>query len=564
MKPTLFSRGVLLVFCQLFCTLGYSQVIPVVNDSNISISQFMEVEPYAVRIAMCPADDHLYYITFFGDIYRIEEPIGQLPYDSLIATEADHGINFLQGLAFTDSLMVLSGNYKQSGVAGYGLVSRGQMQSGGNWSWSNLMTTLPYASSATLYDHAVSAVCITPGKDSIIVCSGSRTDHGEVQNGNGLFPGYREVPLTTAIFKLPINGNGIMLENDSAWLDASGYLFARGVRNSFDVAYDMNGNLFGVENSGDRDDSDELNWLQEGNHYGFPWVMGGNFTGQQFPNYDPATDLLINHNSLAWTNNYFTNDTTYPPMPAGLIVTPGIRNLGPDADMIRDPDNGTIVNVSDSAGLEIRTFTSHKSTLGLVFDKNADLDGVYNGSGFVLGYTRGCVDSSGFIPGYGLGPFLDQGEDLLHLQLAFDTLANNFNANVTRIANGFFDPVDAEMVVNTLYVMEFGNPGAPHTPVIWKLEFPLNTTNINSTPVTINSRMYPNPSAGELYIQGCLRNDKIIVYDLSGKIVLEKNVNTSQPTVQLFFPALPDGMYVTTIFRNNLSIFRDKLIILTN
>ena len=51
--------------------------------------------------------------------------------------------------------------------------------------------------------------------------------------------------------------------------------------------------------SGDRDDSEELNWLREGHHYGFPWRMGLNETPQQFADYDPAEDLLLNPASYA-------------------------------------------------------------------------------------------------------------------------------------------------------------------------------------------------------------------------------------------------------------------------
>ncbi|MFT7553257.1 MAG: hypothetical protein ACI9BV_003589, partial [Rhodothermales bacterium] len=53
------------------------------------------------------------------------------------------------------------------------------------------------------------------------------------------------------------------------------------------------GDLFGTENAGDCDDSEELNWIREGRHYGFPWRIGTSVTPQQFPGYDPSADPFV-------------------------------------------------------------------------------------------------------------------------------------------------------------------------------------------------------------------------------------------------------------------------------
>ncbi len=87
-----------------------------------------------------------------------------------------------------------------------------------------------------------------------------------------------------------------MLANDRNDLVINGYLFAEGLRNTFDLAFASNGDLLGTENGPDRDMADELNWLRQGHHYGFPWRMGGEDNPQQFPGYDPDADPLLNPN----------------------------------------------------------------------------------------------------------------------------------------------------------------------------------------------------------------------------------------------------------------------------
>ena len=92
--------------------------------------------------------------------------------------------------------------------------------------------------------------------------SGSRTDHGEFEGD------YREMPLTSAIFRIPADGQDIVLQNDDAAL--APYLFADGFRNPYDLAWNADGELFATENGPDMDLPEEINCIREGAHYGFP------------------------------------------------------------------------------------------------------------------------------------------------------------------------------------------------------------------------------------------------------------------------------------------------------
>jgi glucose/arabinose dehydrogenase len=337
------------------------------------------------------------------------------------------------------------------GLDTVGFVRRGSRASAGGEArtWTTLAQTEPYPRSNTAFDHQWNGIAPSPDGRFVYVNSGSRTDHGEVQNSGGRYSGLREVPLTAVLLRLLAGANDLLLENDEAAL--APYVFARGVRNSFDPTFDAAGELFAGDNAGDRDDSDELNWLREGRHYGFPWRMGGNDTPQQFPGYDPAADRLVNHRSYAYENGFFYDDPFYPPRPAVEFIEPA-ENEGPDADSYRDPSTGALLKASQT-GRTLQTFTSHRSPLGLVFDTRNALPGRYRGAAFILGWTEGSAAGEG--PS---GPFRDASQDLLFLELRRS--GEGYRLRATSLVCGFRNPIDAELRGGRLYVLEHGGNGS--------------------------------------------------------------------------------------------------------
>lgn len=447
-------RTVLLLACTLGVLSVAAEAQPEVLDPDLTVSFVLTTPGTPVRLAHDATTDDLYLLTFAGDLYRIAPP-----YDSstvvLVASLEEHGAPFpVYGLAVgPEGTLYLVGNARTDSTTS-GVIRRG-VRVGNGRAWSTVMQTELYARSGTPYDHLFNGLAVSPDGATLYVNSGSRTDHGEIQALGGLYPELREVPLSSAIVRIPTAADSLVLPNDEAALLAGGYLYADGLRNSFDLAFDADGALFATENSGARDDSDELNWIREGLHYGFPWRMGLNNTPQRFPDYDPDLDPLVNPASFAYQNGFFYNDPTYPPPPAGVSFTDPIYNTGPDADLYRDSTTGAIHDASVT-GEPSATFTPHRSPLGLTFDVSASLPAPYTEDGFVLSWTNGTGDPL-------LGPFGDPGQDLLHLEL--DSAADTTRA--TRLVRGFANPVDAVLIGRTLYVVEFGAPNG-----LWVVTFP--------------------------------------------------------------------------------------------
>jgi glucose/arabinose dehydrogenase len=457
-----------------------AQAQPVVLHEGISVeSTAWPVD--AVRIAYNPVAGELLLASLNGDILRVDpDPSDQRT--SVLYRSSDHGVpSPLMGMDIgADGTIYLVGNDAGTNPGfNVGVIRRGTPDGNGGHLWQTVATTDPYPRSATPFDHNMNGIVLSPDGSELYINSGSRTDHGEVQENNGQFPGIREVPLTSAILRIPVDAMDLVLQNDASFLEQQGYLFADGTRNSFSLAFDGQGRLFGTENSGDRDDEEELNLIEEGKHYGFPWRMGLTDTPMQFDSYDPAADLLLNPESYAVQNGYFYNDPAYPAPPDGIVFTDPVRNVGPDANLYRDPATGTILDANDT-GRPMGTFTSHRSPLGLVFDASGDLPAPFTSDALVLSWTGPESDL--------MSPYPGEGEDLLHLVLSEDDQGPVIEAR--QIVTGFQNPIDAELVDGTLYVLEYGSDAR-----VWRISFGSDTATEDSTlPSDLRVELWPNPA----------------------------------------------------------------------
>jgi glucose/arabinose dehydrogenase len=518
----------------LFSTRASSQPTLLLDSMSVSATAS---QINAVRIDYDPISEQLWLAGLSGDLVSVSpDPANHRL--TIRYRSDDHGVPApLMGMDIaSDGTIYLVGNDAGS-QPGYniGIVRRGVPDGQGTHDWQTVATTVPYPRSATPFDHNMNAIVLSPDGQWLYINSGSRTDHGELQENNGQFPGSREVPLTSAILRIPADGSALVLEDDLDWLIQQGILFADGTRNSFSLAFDGQGRLFGTENSGDRDDEEEINLLEEGRHYGFPWRMGLTDTPMQFSSYDPAADLLLNPSSYAVQNGHFYNDPTYPAPPAGVVFVDPVRNLGPHANLYRDPLTGAILDADDT-GQPLATLTSHRSPLGLVFDVDNALPHPLTGDALVLSWTGPESDL--------LSPYAGEGEDLLHITLADGP--SGPVAAVDRIATGFTNPIDAVLVDGFLYVLEYGSNAQ-----VWQIGFGGGTATEDPVmPASLEVDLWPNPAAGRRSVRISTPHSGRVVaklFAVDGREVMtvadQLAASGDEITIAVASDRLPAGIY---------------------
>jgi glucose/arabinose dehydrogenase len=418
----------------------------------------------AVRIAQSPLNGTVYVLDINGGIQSVNLSTGArtsvvASNDTLeVATNVKGHLDFttVQGFAFgPDGKVYVVAN--SGGAQNTAVILRGT-PSGTSFTWAEVMRTVAYPNSGTPFDHQWSGIVVRreSNVDYLYVNSGSRTDHGELQPPVG---GVREVALTASMFRIPAASNAITLPNDRAQLVSNGYLFAEGLRNSFDPTFAPDGKLVSADNGPDSDYSEELNWIQQGQHYGFPWRLGNEDNAIQFLGYDaqyitndyatPADnhDPRLHPLFYGYENRLYRYQTTLGSKPSSFVEP--IWNQGPDADTYRTAPANT-VNDASARGEKLGTFSAHRSPLGLSYDAANALCTDFRGDAFLLSW--GAANP---VPGMGDST----GQDLLHLDIIPVGTAAGFEVRTTRLVSGFDHPIDSIFIGNKLYVLENGASG---------------------------------------------------------------------------------------------------------
>ena len=431
---------------------------PTLLDSRLALRYVASIPVNSIRIAYDATQKILLMLNMEQGLVRIDPTTG---IKDIVASPAD----ILEGATASGLAVAANGTVYVSGNQTLGTMTKAVIRRGvpsgqatsvnksyrwATYTWTTVASTVPYPRSDTPFDHLFNGIAISPDQQYIVVNSGSRTDHGEIESQNGTFPDLREIPLTSRMFKLPANGTDIVLTNSEEGV--APYVYALGFRNSYDPVFAPNGILFAGDNGPDADLPDELNAITPGLHYGFPWRFGTTDTPQRDPAYDPSTDGYLNPDFTAVQIGAYANDPAYPAAPT-TFVDP-IRNVGPAAVQYRTSDG--VAHDAANEGTSIASFTPHRSPLGLVFADQA----------FPVSWQASGTNLNAFILSWGAagGSLTDRGQDMLALELT--PAGSSYRMTARQLVRGLRNPIDAASIDNRVYVLEFGDNVA-----LWEITF---------------------------------------------------------------------------------------------
>ncbi len=242
---------------------------------------------------------------------------------------------------------------------------------------------------------------IAEGPDGkIYLGSGSRTDHGEAGEDAGISklgeaphpdipggPGFAGGDFTASILRF-----------DPAKAQQVPEVYSRGNRNPFGFDWDNKGRLIDAEHGPMADHPEELNHIQQGKHYGFPYVFGNN----EKPDYV---------------------DAARPP--EGLQFEPPIKNLGPGGLLGDHP---------------MYSLAPHSAPGGLIFYRTGKLAKKYENTFFLARFGN-------------LVNYNRIGFDVLNIRLVEEN--GKLVAHTERFLDRLGRPIDLCVSGGKLYIVEY-------------------------------------------------------------------------------------------------------------
>jgi hypothetical protein len=380
-----------------------------------------------VRIAAHPTDGSLYVLGGGGDVWRIDPGKGTrklvlkgsayitqpkrkqvnipLPIDRLwVNAPITLRATLCLGLCFDrKARLYLVANVQVPGkllVNRVDLYRTGPVAAGKAPGKPALWTRFDYPYGVGGFNHG--ACRIAQGPDGLIYLgSGSRTDHGEAgddpaisKRGEAPHP---DVPGGPSFAGGDFTASILRFDPEKD-LQAP-EVFSRGNRNPFGFDWDDRGRLIDAEHGPMADHPEEINHIQKGRHYGFPYVFGNN----ERPDYPDA-----------------------PAPPRGLKFEPPLRNLGP-AGLLGDHP--------------MYSLAPHSAPGGLVFYRTGSLPKRYEKSFFLARFGN-------------LVNYNRIGFDVLNFRLV-EGKDGKLEVRAERFLDRLGRPLDVCVAGGKLYVVEY-------------------------------------------------------------------------------------------------------------
>ena len=370
------------------------------------LREVVRLPVHAVKLATMPGVDWLLVLNNSGELYRLEPATGNLARVLVAKDYAELGAGKIDVLGMTiDSKKRLYLVTNQRVAEQPWHINRVVIFRSEPLDATGVPRLKPWLRSSypwgfSYYNHGVCH--IAEGPDGLIyVSSGARTDGGEVDGGifkkETVYWKGGETDTTAAIWRIDPNADVPKIE-----------VFARGIRNAWTFAWNDRGDLFSVSNGPDAHRPEEMDHVEQGKHYGFPY---------QYADF-PATDKPYPYT---------------PDVPPGLTITPAIRNFGPAA--------------GGSETKPIATFDAHSSPAGMLFC-NADWPAPLRGKMLVGRFGNFLLDDS-------------YGYDILAVDLQRNA-ANVYEARMTTFFAPLARPIDFLQVGKKLYILEYTRPVGKH------------------------------------------------------------------------------------------------------
>ena len=270
-------------------TAGWEERIQVPEGFEATVFGRVEGQPNVLTFG---PDGLLYVGTMAGEIFTLDENGEPSLYvDGFLAPA---GLSFQPG---TERLYVSSRVVDQNvdGEAMVAVVEDGTV--------TPLITGLPCCYTAM---HSANGIAFGPDGYGYVAVGG-RADHGEILAGPNAGEQDERHPYEASILRF--SPDGTLVET-----------YARGFRNSYDIAWDADGVLFTTDNMPDYGPPEEFNRVEPGGEHGYPWFdCDVCFAPPDDVTIVPPLDTFVPHSAPTGISAYL--DDEFPGYYNSLFVT---------------------------------------------------------------------------------------------------------------------------------------------------------------------------------------------------------------------------------------------------